>query len=133
MAKKKQTRSSNDQNSGDGDAEINFEKLLANVEAVVEKLESGDLGLSESLEQYEKGIRMVQQCHQVLEQAEQRISVLTRVDEDGTAHVEPVDTGLQGSRSPNSASEGTEPAPKKRVKKQARQTEENMDDPQGLF
>lgn len=74
----------------DVDRPVDFEAALAEVESVVQQLESGDLGLSESLAQYERGIQKIKLCHQVLEQAENRISVLTAVDEDGTPSTEPV-------------------------------------------
>ena len=89
MAKKKsvsaETRESERASADD------FESALAQVEKVVERLESGELGLSEALAQYEIGIEKIKVCHRALEQAELRIAVLTEVDENGSPRVEPVD------------------------------------------
>jgi exodeoxyribonuclease VII small subunit len=90
MAKKKSTGKTN---SDSEPTEVEgFESALQAVEEVVRRLESGELGLSESLAQYERGIEKIKHCHRALQQAEQRISVLISVDEDGTATVEPVET-----------------------------------------
>lgn len=127
MGKKKRERDS------DSDESKHFEAALAEVEEVVEQLESGELGLSESLAEYERGIKKVKQCHQALEQAERRISVLTSVDEDGTANLEPVDTGIQSSRSPASAGESVGKVTKKRARKKSPPPPKNVDENEGLF
>jgi exodeoxyribonuclease VII small subunit len=94
MAKKKRNESEKD--SLDQTVEVDFESALTEVERVVHQLESGELGLSESLEQYERGIEKIKLCHQVLQRVEKRIAVLTSVDEDGTVSIEPVDVGREG-------------------------------------
>jgi exodeoxyribonuclease VII small subunit len=127
MAKKKKR----DETTGSGsvsDSPVDFESAIAEVEKVVQQLESGELGLSESLAQYERGIEKIKHCHQVLERAEQRIAVLTGVDEDGTASIEPVQRGVRrGSPAPN-----VEP-PEKGVQKKNRPPISDVDDPAGLF
>ncbi len=129
MAKKKRTASKSEQ---DEDTETHqgadFEKTLAEVEKVVRQLESGELGLTESLKEYERGIKKIQQCHEVLEAAERKIAVLTGVDEDGTPHVEPVDTGEQ-STTPPSRSKTT----KKRASRKSSRPVTDVDDSEGLF
>lgn len=137
MAKKQR---GSDADSDDGSPEpgqskepADFESALAEVQKVVEKLETGELGLTESLAQYERGIQKVKQCHQALEKAERKIAVLTGVDEDGTATIEPVDTGIQSSRSPASADETGQSAPRKRVRKKSSPPSGNMDETEGLF
>ena len=60
-----------------------FEDHLKQVEEVVRSLESGKLGLEESLEKYESGIKALRQCYGVLEQIEKRIEILVK-DKDGT-------------------------------------------------
>ena len=67
----------------DRDAEPSFEEALAQIQGIVQDLEDGSLGLEESLTRFESGIRLIRQCHQTLEQAEQRIRVLTDVDAEG--------------------------------------------------
>lgn len=56
---------------------IDFEKALAELEALVEQMERGDQPLEASLEAFERGIRLVRECQQALDQAEQRIRILT--------------------------------------------------------
>ncbi len=53
-----------------------FEAAIAELEAVVKKLEEGDLSLEKSLELYERGVQLSRFCHARLEEAERRIEVL---------------------------------------------------------
>jgi exodeoxyribonuclease VII small subunit len=53
-----------------------FEKRLAQLEMVVERLERGDLTLDESVRLFEEGMKLSQACKEELEQAEGRIQVL---------------------------------------------------------
>ncbi|MCS7471213.1 exodeoxyribonuclease VII small subunit [Stieleria sp. ICT_E10.1] len=132
MAKKKSSESTSPR--GEPGPQVDFESALAEVETVVEMLEGGELGLSESLVQYERGIEKIKLCHQVLQQAEKRIAVLTSVDEDGTASVEPVDTG-EGSRTPASrspASSGRSASGRKPARK-TRGPVSDVDENEGLF
>ncbi|MBI4243157.1 MAG: exodeoxyribonuclease VII small subunit [Planctomycetes bacterium] len=56
--------------------EQRFEDYQKVVEDVVHKLESGELGLEESLEQYEKGIGAIKKCYEILNSCEEKIKVL---------------------------------------------------------
>ena len=62
---------------------INFEDAIGEIQDIVRQLEDGDLGLDESLEKFEVGVRLIRGCHTTLEEAEQKIKVLTDVDDDG--------------------------------------------------
>jgi exodeoxyribonuclease VII small subunit len=53
-----------------------FERALDELEALVQKLEGGDLSLEESLGAYERGVALYRQCQGALEQAELRIRLL---------------------------------------------------------
>ncbi len=53
-----------------------FERSLQDLEALVERMESGELGLDESLRDYERGIALYRQCHDALAQAELRVQRL---------------------------------------------------------
>jgi exodeoxyribonuclease VII small subunit len=53
-----------------------FEGAIAELETIVRKLEEGDLALEQSLELYERGVRLSRFCHARLEEAERRIEVL---------------------------------------------------------
>lgn len=60
---------------------MNFEEKMLELEEVIKKLESGQIGLSESMELYEKGVRLSAECSTLLDQAQQKISKL--VEENG--------------------------------------------------
>ena len=53
-----------------------FEEQLKTLEAVVEKLERGDLPLEESLSLFEQGVTLSEACKKELEVAEGRVQVL---------------------------------------------------------
>lgn len=62
--------------------EKSFEANLAELEAIVARLEAGDLPLEDSLELFEQGIKLSRECRERLAKAERRIEVLIR-DGDG--------------------------------------------------
>ena len=78
-----------DQAAGETTPEPSFEEALQALQNIVESLESGSLGLEESLARFEEGIGLLKTCNDVLEQAEQRIETLTGVDADGNSTTEP--------------------------------------------
>ena len=53
-----------------------FEKSLQHLEKIVSNMESGDIGLEESLEQFEKGIKLAKNCQDTLASAELRVEQL---------------------------------------------------------
>jgi len=64
-----------------------FEAALAELEALVEKMELGDLSLDDSLKQFERGVQLTRSCQQALQAAEQKVQVL--MEKDGGASLEP--------------------------------------------
>lgn len=56
--------------------ELDFEHALAELEALVEQLERGELTLEQSLERFERGVQLTRHCQQALQQAEQRVMAL---------------------------------------------------------
>lgn len=56
---------------------IHFEQSIGELEDIVRQLEKGELTLEDSLKQFEKGIGLARRCQDVLQQAEQKIEVLT--------------------------------------------------------
>ncbi|HOV84746.1 MAG TPA: exodeoxyribonuclease VII small subunit [Syntrophobacteraceae bacterium] len=62
-----------------------FEDALKKLQAVVEKLERGDLPLEEAVESFTEGIRLVQFCHRKLEEAEKKVQVLMADPEGGVS------------------------------------------------
>lgn len=59
------------------DAQLTFEEALEQVEAIIERIESGEVGLERSIAEYERGVALVRRCREVLERAEQRVQDLT--------------------------------------------------------
>lgn len=59
-----------------------FEESLAQLEQIVERLESGDLPLEESLKLFEQGIQLTRSCQISLKQAEEKITLLTQQNND---------------------------------------------------
>ncbi|MCR6545797.1 exodeoxyribonuclease VII small subunit [Dehalobacterium formicoaceticum] len=57
---------------------ITFEEALEKLELNVKSLESGDLPLNEVLKLFEEGVGLVQTCYQKLNEAEQKIQVLSK-------------------------------------------------------
>lgn len=68
--------------------EKSFETSLAELEKIVGKLESGDLPLEQSLELFEKGIKLSRECRERLAKAERRIEILIKDSNGGLAAVE---------------------------------------------
>ncbi len=61
---------------------IDFEKSLKQLEALVNKLEKGEVSLEESLKQFELGVKLTRECRQALQSAEQKIAVLSKQGDD---------------------------------------------------
>lgn len=59
-------------------ASADFDRSLAELEAIVEKLEQGDLSLDESLRQFERGVQLTRACQSALKTAEQKVEILLR-------------------------------------------------------
>lgn len=53
-----------------------FEKSLQQLEKIVNQMESGELGLEDSLNQFEQGIKLAQNCQNTLSNAELRVEQL---------------------------------------------------------
>jgi exodeoxyribonuclease VII small subunit len=53
-----------------------FEAALTELDAIVKKLEDGDLPLEQSLQLFERGVQLSRFCHARLEEAERRIEIL---------------------------------------------------------
>ena len=56
---------------------IHFEKSISELQDIVTQLEKGELSLDDSLKQFEKGIVIARKCQDILNQAEQKIELLS--------------------------------------------------------
>jgi len=57
---------------------INLEKALADLEAIVDELESGDLPLEKAMKKFEEGIKLTRSCQTALKDAEQKVEILLK-------------------------------------------------------
>ena len=57
-----------------------FEKALSELEEIAIRLEDGELGLDDSIKEFEKGIKLARICHEKLEEAERKIEILQKGD-----------------------------------------------------
>jgi exodeoxyribonuclease VII small subunit len=55
---------------------VNLEKALADLESLVDELESGDLPLEKAMKKFEEGIKLTRSCQAALKEAEQKVEIL---------------------------------------------------------
>jgi len=67
-----------------------FEESITQLEQIVTAIESGQIGLEESLAKYEQGMQLVQRCRSILDHAEKRIEQLTQTP-DGQLSAQPLE------------------------------------------
>jgi len=60
-------------------SKLSFEEAIRALSQIVEKIEGGQVPLQESLEQYEKGMRLIAHCRTILQEAEKRIAQIEEV------------------------------------------------------
>lgn len=77
------------------DQEFNFEKAFAQLESILDRMNSGNVSLDESLKLYEEADRLIAGCGSRLSAVEERIEALIKrrdggldVDEDGIPRTE---------------------------------------------
>ena len=61
---------------------LSFEQAIDQLNQIVSKIEQGQVPLQESLEQYEKGMKLIQYCRGILQDAEKRIEEVSARNED---------------------------------------------------
>ncbi|MHC5089747.1 MAG: exodeoxyribonuclease VII small subunit [Planctomycetota bacterium] len=59
---------------------LSFEQAIENLTGIVDKIETGQVSLAESLQQYEKGMAMIKHCRGILLDAEKRIEQIAEND-----------------------------------------------------
>ena len=60
--------------------EKNFEELMKELEDITTQLEKENLTLDESVELFEKGMKISKECNEKLENAEKRITILINAE-----------------------------------------------------
>lgn len=61
---------------------IDFEASLGQLEQMVEQMEDGELSLEESLKAFEQGVKLTRECQQALQEAEQKVQLLSEQSGD---------------------------------------------------
>ena len=60
------------------DKDFNLEQALADLESLVEELESGDLSLDAAMQKFEQGVKLTRGCQAALKDAEQKVEILLK-------------------------------------------------------
>lgn len=63
-------------------AEIKFEEAIKKLEEISQELESGELGLDESVSKFEEGMKLSKICTKMLSEAEKKINILINNGEE---------------------------------------------------
>lgn len=58
---------------------MTLEQAMAELEAIVERVEGGEVGLEEALKEYEKGVALHARCRKILERIEVRVEELGKL------------------------------------------------------
>ncbi len=120
--------------TSDDDVAPPFEHSLAELRMIVSALEQGNLTLSDSLEQYENGVRSLKNCYRALDEAQSKIEILIDLDDDGRLVTAPFDgsaTGFNSGRLNDPGNDGSDDG-----QDDAREDDEenaDVDDPNRLF
>jgi exodeoxyribonuclease VII small subunit len=59
---------------------LNFEESIKQLQDIVSKIEQGEIPLQDSLDQYERGMALINHCRGILQKAEKRIEKITAED-----------------------------------------------------
>lgn len=66
-------------------APLDFEQALGDLETLVQKLESGELSLDQSLAEFKKGVELTRRCQDVLDKAQLTVEALLDNDDESSA------------------------------------------------
>lgn len=69
---------------------LDFEHTLGELEALVERMEKGELTLEASLSDFERGIELIRHCQKSLAAAEQKVQIL--MEKNGAVQAEPFES-----------------------------------------
>lgn len=78
--------------------DLPFEQAVVRLEAIVSRLEAGDLALDEALALFEEGVRLSRACARQLEAAEGRIALLLEEAGGEGFKLEPARVPTEGGR-----------------------------------
>ncbi|MFO8068439.1 MAG: exodeoxyribonuclease VII small subunit [Alkalibacterium sp.] len=67
------------------DKEKTFDGAMKELEAIVQKLEQGDVPLEEALDQFQEGIKLSRYCKSIVEDAEKTVTKM--INENGSEEI----------------------------------------------
>lgn len=108
-----------------------FEDSLQRLQELVQQLESGDQGLEASLQIFEEGTRLLRDCYSRLEQAEQKIEILTGFDSSGNPVTAPFDASSTLDQTRSTAAEASRKPARRRSTRKADSPPESDEADQG--
>jgi exodeoxyribonuclease VII small subunit len=73
----------------------NFEEAVAELEQILQHIETGELGLEQTLVEYERGNFLIQHCREVLNSAEKQIELISK-GPDGAWVTNPMEPAAEG-------------------------------------
>jgi exodeoxyribonuclease VII small subunit len=76
---------------------VDFEKALAELESLVERLERGDVPLDEALRTFERGVALTRHCQACLQAAQQKVEILLKRSGEPIAFEEAGETSSAGN------------------------------------
>jgi len=59
-------------------SKLSFEQAIKSLTEIVSKIETGQIPLQQSIEQYEKGMALIKHCRAILQKAEKRIEKISK-------------------------------------------------------
>lgn len=69
--------------------DLTFEQGIEKLESIIERIEAGEVGLEESLAEYERGMALIRHCSGILDRCDLRVEEITkevmRDDEEGAS------------------------------------------------
>jgi len=74
--------------------DLKFEEAMERLDRIVADMESGQIGIEESIAKYEEAMELASHCRRILEQAEQRVRKI-HLDAQGRLKTEPFDESAQ--------------------------------------
>lgn len=64
--------------AGNKDKSPKFEEAIHELESIIDRIESGEIGLEECVIQYERGMKLATRCREILDTVQKRITELTK-------------------------------------------------------
>ena len=84
---------------------LKFEDAMRRLDAIVQAMEAGEIGIEESIARYEEAMKLAALCRRILDEAEQRIQKI-QLDATGRPQAVPFEPAAPGEGQPNNRADG---------------------------